>query len=60
MFDLVMEMRFDRDRARQSKAWTELCTVASRARQEDLRDRGGRPSWSPSERMTAINSVVGR
>lgn len=60
MFDIVMEMRFDRKRASASKAWSELCVVAARARAVDERDRGGRKSWSTTDRMKGINSRVGR
>jgi hypothetical protein len=60
MFDIVMEMRFDRKRASASKAWTELCVIASRVRDVDVRERGGRKSWSTTDRMRNINSRIGR
>lgn len=60
MFDVVMEMRFDRKRASASKAWSELCVIAGRARQADIDQRGGRKSWSTTERMRGIASRLGR
>lgn len=60
MFDIVMEMRFDRPRASSSGAWTELCVVAGRCRDVDIRERGGRKSWSTTERLKGINSRIGR
>ncbi len=60
MYDIVMEMRFDRKRATASKAWTELCVIAGRARDDDIRQRGGRKSWSTTDRMKGIDSRIGR
>lgn len=60
MFDVVMEMRFDRKRASASKAWSELCVIASKARDVDVRDRSGRKSWSTTERLKGLNSRIGR
>lgn len=60
MFNVVMEMRFDRKRASASKAWSELCVIASRCRDTDMRDRGGRKSWSTTHRLKGLNSRLGR
>lgn len=59
-YDLVMEMRFDRRRASATKAWSVLCSVAGRFREEDNDQRSGRPSWSETTRLARINSRLGR
>ncbi len=60
LYDLVMEMRFDRAAAKGTKAWSELCYVAGRFRDEDKDQRDGRKSWSSSTRLKGINSRLGR
>lgn len=60
MYDVVMEMRFDRKRASASKAWSELCVIAGRARQQDINERGGRKSWSTTARLKGLASRLGR
>ena len=59
-YDLIMEMRFDRKRADATKAWSLLCTIAGRFRDEDKTERAGRRSWSSSTRMGRVNSRLGR
>lgn len=60
LYDLVMEMRFDRKRASATKAWSQLCAVAGRFRDEDNAKRDGRPSWSATTRMAKVQSRLGR
>ena len=60
MYDLVMSMRFDRGREPENKAWSLLCTIAGRFRDEDKQHRDGRKSWSSPKRMRNINSRIGR
>lgn len=58
IYDLAMEMRFDRKTAKDRKTFSHLCTLLGRFNDED-RARGRR-SWSSSKRMSNINSRVGR
>jgi hypothetical protein len=46
-YDLLMAMRFDRDRAQEDGAWSLLSRMASSFKAEDDRDRGGLKSWEP-------------
>lgn len=58
VYDLAMEWRFARNTATERKTYSMLCTLLGRFNDED-KERGRR-SWSPSSRMMAINSRVGR
>ncbi len=58
IYDLAMEWRFARDVATERKTYSHLCTLLGRFNDKDKAE--GRRSWSPSARMAAINSRVGR
>jgi predicted nucleic acid-binding Zn ribbon protein len=45
LYDLFMAMRFDRQAAKDAKAWQAMCTLASAWAEEDKADRGGRKSF---------------
>lgn len=51
LYDLFMALRFDRDRAKQLKVWRLLNRMAAGFRDEDVADRGGRPSWRPPHKV---------
>ena len=59
-YHLVMEMRFDRTVAQRDKAWSQLCTLAGRFRDDDKCERAGRISWTPSRELNQRNSAIGR
>lgn len=46
IYDLFMALRYDRDRAKLLKLWNLLCRLAAAFREDDLRERAGRPSWA--------------
>jgi hypothetical protein len=58
IYDLAMEMRFDRKTAKERKTFSHLCTLIGRFNEDDK--ARGRRSWSSSRRMANINSRVGR
>lgn len=60
VYDVLMEMRFDRKAASATKAWSTLCAIAGRFHDEDVSQRAGRPSWSPTTRMAKVQSRLGR
>ncbi len=60
MYDLVMSMRFDRQNEDTNRAWSLLCTIAGRFREEDKAMRSGRKSWSSPKRLMTTHSRIGR
>jgi hypothetical protein len=58
IYDLAMEMRFDRKTAKERRTFSHLCTLLGRFNEDDK--ARGRRSWSSSRRMANINSRVGR
>lgn len=58
IYDLAMELRFDRDRAQEDGTWSLFCNCLSRFNDEDR--KAGRKSWSLSRRMKNVNSRLGR
>lgn len=58
IYDLAMEMRFDRKTAKARKTFSHLCTLLGRFHDDDK--ARGRKSWSSSRRLSNINSRVGR
>lgn len=59
-YDVVMEMRFDRKRASATGAWSMLCAIAARHRNEDAQHREGRKSWTSTTRLSKLASRLGR
>ena len=53
LYDLVMTARFDRPLAKVLKVWGWIARLATSFRDEDRRDRGGRPSWRPPAEIRA-------
>lgn len=47
LYDLIMALRFDRERAQAAGAWSLVCRMASNFAEEDRRERAGRKSWEP-------------
>jgi hypothetical protein len=45
LYDLVMQLRFEREPARSSKVWSLICRLASNFAHEDKQERAGRKSW---------------
>lgn len=54
LYDLVMEMRYDRPAAKERESFTQLCALAAQFHDEDKAQ--GKRSWSSSVRMKATNS----
>lgn len=51
LYDLFMELRFNRSDARAKGVWSLLCARAGAYRDADKAYRDGRPSWDPSARL---------
>lgn len=50
LYDLFMASRYDRINAQELGVWTYACRMGEAFRDEDVRDREGRPSWrNPKE-----------
>lgn len=64
ILDLALAWRFDRRRAAQAKALTLLCRALAQFRAEDIRERGGRPSWDDVVRVrmraARLTAITGR
>lgn len=45
LYDLFMLVRYERGLAKLHGLWSIVCRLAQAWREEDVRDRGGRPSW---------------
>jgi len=45
LYDLMMLCRYERGTAKLRGVWAILCEVCRQWREEDRRERGGRPSW---------------
>lgn len=45
LYDLVMELRFNRSEAKRKGTWSLLCARAGAFRDADKHYRDGRPSW---------------
>ncbi|HSH41625.1 MAG TPA: hypothetical protein VK973_05805 [Arenicellales bacterium] len=46
-YDLIMALRYQRDEATELKVWRQINRLAAAYRDEDMHERGGRPSWRP-------------
>jgi len=51
VYDLFMALRYQRGVAKLYGVWTILCRVAQDWREEDVRERAGRVSWRPYEKL---------
>lgn len=45
VYDLFMAMRYERGLAAKLGVWSLMCRMANKWREEDVRERDGRPSW---------------
>lgn len=45
LYDLFMAVRYQRGLAKVHSLWSIVCRLAQSWREEDVRERGGRPSW---------------
>ncbi|MGD0024504.1 MAG: transcriptional regulator [Xanthobacteraceae bacterium] len=57
MYDLLMQLRFDRERAKRSGAWSLLCRMAAAFKAEDDRERAGHAS--PARRSATAAAIKG-
>lgn len=53
MYDLVMALRFDREKATELGVWKVICRVAAEHHEQDQRERGGRRSWRGAKSVIA-------
>lgn len=62
IYDLMMTMRYDRERAAELGVWATLCRMAQGFQEEDARDRSGRRSWDDPARVISrkpyLNAIV--
>lgn len=45
LYDLFMALRNDREAASNARVWKFMCRLAADYREEDVKERAGRPSW---------------
>lgn len=58
IYDLLMAMRFEREKGAQSQLWTVICTRASAFRDSDNNLRDGRKSWISIENALRVLPVA--
>jgi predicted nucleic acid-binding Zn ribbon protein len=51
LYDLFMVIRCERGVAQALGVWKLLCRLAQGYREDDVREREGRPSWRPAKRV---------
>lgn len=54
LYDLVMSMRFDRQKAKEEGDWTLICSLASAYRDADKHARDGRPSFDAAAARSRV------
>lgn len=55
IYDLFMATRYDRLTAKDLGVWTYLCRMGEDFRDEDVREREGRPSWRDPKTVIDTN-----
>lgn len=58
LYDLFMMMRNERGLAKAKGVWSLMCRIAEQWREEDKKDRAGRPSWTPYEELAGTGRFV--
>lgn len=53
LYDLFMTLRHERPLAKALGVWRLLCRFSQAYREEDVRQRDGRPSWRPAKEVIA-------
>jgi len=53
VYDLLMALRYERGLAKRLGLWSRLCRLAQRWREDDVRARAGRRSWSRPQEAIA-------
>ena len=59
VYDVLMAMRFERDKAKAEGLFTTLCTLASVYRDGDNHEREGRPSWDVDAALARMPLAYG-
>lgn len=53
LYDLMMVLRHERGVAKALGVWRLVCRLTQGYRDEDVRERAGRPSWRPARKVIA-------